>query len=219
MTKIVKYTVKPGDTLSAIAREFYGDTSRYQEIATHNQIVDASRIAVGQILEIPIVEQNDATTTAPETKTQETDAAMGKMKVTIRRQPSDDKQTLGELSLTEPGKPDFHCKTLELPWLGNQQRVSCIPVGTYRLVPRSSQKFGDHLHVQSTEGGEVPGRSFILIHRGNYHTQILGCILVGRAHADINRDGFLDVTASTDTMADLLKRVTQSTELEIVWAD
>ncbi len=47
------YTVKKGDTLMAIARRFYGDASRYKDIAKANNLVDPSKIYVGQVLKIP----------------------------------------------------------------------------------------------------------------------------------------------------------------------
>jgi hypothetical protein len=69
--------------------------------------------------------------------------------------------------------------TLELPWLDNKQMLSCIPGGDYRVVPRSSQRFGRHLHVTN-----VPGRGAILFHPANfggalthgYDTNLQGCI-------------------------------------------
>jgi hypothetical protein len=66
------------------------------------------------------------------------------------------------------------CETLELPWRDNQRSISCIPTGTYQVVERTSPKFKDHLHVL-----KVPGRSYILIHAGNTHNDIRGCILPG----------------------------------------
>ncbi|GAB4531793.1 MAG: hypothetical protein Kow0063_11490 [Anaerolineae bacterium] len=47
------YVVKPGDTLGAIARQFYGNAARYTLIAEANNITDPRRIWVGQVLTIP----------------------------------------------------------------------------------------------------------------------------------------------------------------------
>ena len=47
------YTVKSGDTLSAIARKFYGDASLYPKLAKYNGIKNANIISVGQIIKIP----------------------------------------------------------------------------------------------------------------------------------------------------------------------
>ena len=119
-------------------------------------------------------------------------------KVYINRIQADDKQTLGEMLY----KGNVVAKTLELPWLQNNNKISCIPTGIYKVVRRKSAKYGNHFHITN-----VPGRQFILIHNANYHYQLLGCIAVGKEHADINKDGYLDVTSSKDTMAKLLKQL------------
>ncbi|MCI0600172.1 MAG: LysM peptidoglycan-binding domain-containing protein [Beijerinckiaceae bacterium] len=50
------HVVKRGDTLSAIARENYGDASRFNDIVRANPTIisDPNRIFVGQVLKIPI---------------------------------------------------------------------------------------------------------------------------------------------------------------------
>ena len=49
------YTVKSGDTLSKIAREFLGDANAYMEIfnANRDQLSDPNLIKPGQVLKIP----------------------------------------------------------------------------------------------------------------------------------------------------------------------
>jgi len=73
--------------------------------------------------------------------------------------------------------------TVERPWLDNKNGVSCIPVGKYSVLRCSSspdygfqdsQKFGDTFQVF-----KVPGRSFILFHKGNIMDDSRGCIIVG----------------------------------------
>jgi nucleoid-associated protein YgaU len=53
-----KYTVEPGDTLSKIARKFYGDAGAYMKIfeANTDQLSDPNSIRVGQELVIPPAE-------------------------------------------------------------------------------------------------------------------------------------------------------------------
>jgi Family of unknown function (DUF5675) len=126
--------------------------------------------------------------------------------VFLNRFKGDAKQTLGELLFE--GKEV--AKTLELAWNNNNNRISCIPTGVYKVVRRKSAKYGNHFHVTN-----VPKRDFILIHNANYHYQLLGCIAVGRQHLDINKDGFLDVTESKNTMAKLLKLLPLEFELVI----
>lgn len=50
----MKYTVKPGDTLSKIAAHYLGDASQYTAIARANHITDPQAIQVGQTLVIPV---------------------------------------------------------------------------------------------------------------------------------------------------------------------
>lgn len=54
-SKATLYTVKSGDTLSKIAKEFYGDASKYPVIFEANQpmLTDPNKIFVGQSLRIP----------------------------------------------------------------------------------------------------------------------------------------------------------------------
>ncbi len=49
------YTVASGDTLSHIAKHFYGKSSRWQAIfdANRDQLDDPDRIRPGQVLKIP----------------------------------------------------------------------------------------------------------------------------------------------------------------------
>lgn len=133
------------------------------------------------------------------------------LKLLIKRYDHGKKQTLGNLVvLDENNCEKFHCHTLELPWKENKFQVSCIPVGTYKVVRRHSAKFGHHFHIT-----DVEGRTFILIHSGNYYTDILGCVLVGMGLTDINGDGLKDVTQSKNAMSELLKMMSMEFELKI----
>jgi nucleoid-associated protein YgaU len=51
----VTYTVKPGDSLSKIARDQLGDANAYMEIfnANRDQLSDPNKIQPGQVLKIP----------------------------------------------------------------------------------------------------------------------------------------------------------------------
>jgi len=77
----------------------------------------------------------------------------------------------------------FKCYTLELPWKENARNVSCIPKGSYEVKMRLSPKYGQAYWVS-----DVPDRSFILIHSGNwagdkskgFKTHVNGCILLGQ---------------------------------------
>lgn len=94
---------------------------------------------------------------------------------------------------------DFRCFTLEPPWLFNKPDVSCIPEGFYRVRKHDSPTHGDCLIVEA-----VTGRSWILVHAGNYVDNTQGCILVGEYIKDINGDGVPDVANSKTTLERLL---------------
>jgi len=67
------------------------------------------------------------------------------------------------------------CSTLELPWKNNTPDISCIPEGTYEVKLLPSARWGRPMpHVQN-----VPGRSEIEIHVGNFVQDTDGCILLG----------------------------------------
>lgn len=55
MNDMQVYDVKAGDTLSKIARQFYGDSNQYMRIfdANRDQLQDPNKIQVGQKLKIP----------------------------------------------------------------------------------------------------------------------------------------------------------------------
>jgi len=87
---------------------------------------------------------------------------------------------------------------VEPPWKGNERNVSCIPEGRYEVVRHDSPKFGDVYLVK-----DVPGRSNILFHAGNYRKDTKGCILPGHALMDMNKDGQWDVSQSRQTLEQL----------------
>ena len=122
------------------------------------------------------------------------------MKILIERADYGYKQTIGKLyllnSLNEVVEEFW---SLELPNKDNQRRISCIPEGVYKARKHNSPKHGLSLWLQ-----DVPNRSEILIHKGNYHTDILGCIIIGSDLADINKDGYLDVTNSKNSIKKLM---------------
>ena len=70
-----------------------------------------------------------------------------------------------------------------------QPNISCIPIGHYRCKRIDSPKFGDTFEITN-----VPGRSHILLHRGNRETDTLGCVLVAESFSQMgigsSRAGF-----------------------------
>jgi hypothetical protein len=75
------------------------------------------------------------------------------------------------------------CYTIELPWLENQRRISCIHEGEYFLQKRFSPKLKWHFLLM-----DVPGRDLILIHPANdAKLELLGCIAPVTVHTGIGK--------------------------------
>jgi len=133
------------------------------------------------------------------------------------------KQTVGILSVID-GDGDaryscWECWALELPWEQNRNRKSCIPPepgenGVYRFERHESPQFGRCIWIK-----DVPGRSEILIHAGNYVSDTAGCILVGDTPTDLNGDGLTDVTRSQETLDELIERAGESGSLQVTWEE
>jgi len=111
--------------------------------------------------------------------------------VTITRNGDDGVQTLGTLEYNW-----FVCNTLERPWKNNAHNISCIPKGEYTVKWTFSPKFMRYTY----EVQNVPKRSGIRFHLGNYFTDISGCFLLGNGYKDLNKDGRLDIINSTVTI-------------------
>lgn len=140
------------------------------------------------------------------------------VEITIQRTYTKE-QTLGNGTLSIDGEVRLRFKTLELPWLNNEKQVSCIPANQYKVVVRTSDKYKRHLHILN-----VPNRDFILIHHGNYagsknpntgKSDILGCILVGKLHNDLNGDGIKDITHSTSTIKQIMSLIKDDDTIKI----
>ena len=87
-----------------------------------------------------------------------------------------DKSTIGKLFLNG----EMFCDTLELPYINNERRISCIPAGEYKVRLRTARESStrDYLHLLVQD---VPARSYILVHIGNFPKDTKGCILVGQS--------------------------------------
>lgn len=96
----------------------------------------------------------------------------------LTRQPSTEQGTFGTITDSQGHKI---CVTCELPWRDNQPQKSCIPIGTYTVIPHNSAA-----HPNTWELENVPDRTGILIHNGNTEADSLGCIIVGRRFGTLN---------------------------------
>lgn len=105
---------------------------------------------------------------------------------------------------------NFKCVTLELPWRQNREDKSCIPAGRYMCKKIHSGKNGHCFEIL-----DVPGRTDVQGHIGNFIGDILGCVVFGGGIRDIDNDGVLDVTNSTQTFSRLMKLLPDKFCMEI----
>lgn len=122
---------------------------------------------------------------------------MTNIKVEIYRFYTDLNQTSGVCIVSdESGFPLFSALSLERGWVDNKQNISCVPSGVYDIEYEYSNRFDRHLW----ELKGVKNRSECKFHSANYWHQLNGCISLGLTYKDINKDGYRDVTNSTNTM-------------------
>lgn len=89
--------------------------------------------------------------------------------------------TLGNLTMPSGRQ----LATMERPWDGNQQSISCIPEGIYELRRRHSpvvDRSTGGAFIMGWEIIDVPERSLIMIHPANWAIELEGCISVGIKH-------------------------------------
>lgn len=109
--------------------------------------------------------------------------------------------TFGRIKLPT-GKEFF---TVERPWLSNKPHESCIPDGIYIMEKRRSPVVerttgGDY--VEGWEITHVPGRTYIMLHPGNWPENFEGCIGVGLKYQVM--DGRNGVTQSRSAFAQVM---------------
>ncbi len=90
--------------------------------------------------------------------------------------------TLGKLT----GDEGLNIRTIERPWLQNQPFVSCVPEGDYKVIRDNRPSRGptfclinEDLNVYRYPA--TGKRDSILIHVGNWVSDIEGCIAPGQA--------------------------------------
>lgn len=125
------------------------------------------------------------------------------MDLILNRLRSTKRATVGSLYL---GGPLHLCDTLERGPGTNRVQLDRIPAGRHKLRLRTeggydarARKLFPDIHQGMIEI-IVPGRTFILIHWGNYWRDTLGCILVGDG-VFTDGDGEPAVGKSRDTYA------------------
>lgn len=110
--------------------------------------------------------------------------------------------------------------TIEQPWNNNVPFHSCVPCGTYEIVP-FTRRNGDHVYalvnpdlnvyLNKEDRPDKSGRYEILIHVANWASELQGCIAPGSGlsvnHKYKEVDEYLMVTRSTPTVEKLFNLI------------
>jgi tetratricopeptide (TPR) repeat protein len=72
--KYIIHTIKPGESLSMVAKTYYGDYKKFPIIAKFNNMSDATQIEVGQKIKVPEIEEMPFLASKHEIKTEEVKA-------------------------------------------------------------------------------------------------------------------------------------------------
>ena len=123
----------------------------------------------------------------------------------LRRFDMDNNNCLGVWRQDDLEFPLFTC---ELPWRQNAVFNSCIPRGIYILEPIISSKFGNCFSVE-----QVAGRSKIRVHAGNTYLNTLGCILIGMAAGNLEKEE--STLYSRQALDLLISKIKEPRELHI----
>ena len=115
--------------------------------------------------------------------------------------------TMGVLIDQDNGLPIM--VTLERPYVENMKNISCIPEGIYACKPYSSAKYKSAFEVMN-----VPNRSHILIHIGNYAEDSKGCILLGQSYGLV--DGNIPAVWTSKESMKKLKEITNNQDFELI---
>ncbi len=104
----------------------------------------------------------------------------------------------GTLGKVYDDKDNFICVSLELPDLGNQTGISCIPTGIYKCT---RDETGKHQYYKVND---VENRSNIEIHVANKPSELKGCLAFGDKWVIYKSEAF--ISNSKATLDNLLER-------------
>lgn len=99
--------------------------------------------------------------------------------------------------------------TVERPWDNNKADISCVPEGESLWKRLISPKFGETFGAT-----DIPNRSNILMHKGNYCIDSKGCIIVGTGFDEISN--MLAVTNSGAAFSKFIKHMMGENEFKLV---
>lgn len=102
-------------------------------------------------------------------------------------------------------------ETLENPWLNNKNSISCIQEGEYVLKMRNSpvvERTSKGEFQKGWEVTDVPDRTYIMWHVGNYVRNTEGCILVGKTRDFA--DGYPVIWSSAIAFRSFMGKMTEN---------
>lgn len=115
--------------------------------------------------------------------------------------------------------------TVEQPWKGNKPFESCVPLGHYKLIPFSSDKYGELFALESERNNvflnnKGYGRyACLAFHRGNFPSNFQGCIGAGDSFIIHNDVPMITNTRRTCKLINEYLRDTGDTNLIIISAE
>lgn len=147
-------------------------------------------------------------------------------KLLLERQPSGEAETQGFLSF-----PGTMLATIEQEWRpdpdrpGGESNNSCVPPGTYKLIPHTRPD-GKHVvalvneelgvYYQAADRPAEGGRYLILMHIANWSHNVIGCIGPGKGKATSDQGPM--VTSSSAAMKRIMDYIDgDDAILEIRW--
>jgi hypothetical protein len=116
-------------------------------------------------------------------------------------------ETLGTLQVGQV----FQCRTLERSYKNNLPNISSILIGTYTC----SWKWMWRELRYRYQVMNVPNRTGVFLHQGNYFFESAGCIILGSQPQDINGDSQLDLI-NTKTILDYFEQLMGHKDFQIL---
>jgi len=128
--------------------------------------------------------------------------------INVRRTKQLGETTLGKLTIEGKNKSWFVLEPTGPDSVeeGSDKRIKA---GTYKVVPYSSSKYPDVYELKN-----VPGRSFILIHAGNYHKDTLGCLMPGKTWGSVG-DKHYYVGNSKAALKEIFSEISNYQDIQI----
>jgi tetratricopeptide (TPR) repeat protein len=53
--RYILHTIQPGESLSTLSKQYYGDYKKFHLIAQYNELEDATKVRVGQLIKVPVI--------------------------------------------------------------------------------------------------------------------------------------------------------------------